>query len=229
MATGLQQQQQQWQKMQRIAAMRDQLQKINQWAQQGNNGALLGELAGQFLMRAIEKAKDKAFITNSEPPSPKYGNYMWDNPDFVGSAVSGAMGGYRPPETNSSYNFEKPEYQSPYERAGETYQSLLPEGTIELMMKEKDLTPSQIPTPENQKTPLYDKYVNENYKPAYNWDNILTTEFNKMLNLPAENADSEMAKMAGGYVNKGLSWEEMDPRLRYKADYVLRVPPIARR
>ena len=60
-----QRQAEQWRRMQQLAMMKENLQKTNQWAQQGNTGALLGDIAGSWLQGYLGKLLEKLFIKDS--------------------------------------------------------------------------------------------------------------------------------------------------------------------
>ena len=95
------QQQSEWERMQKIIEARERAQAqqamINQWAKEGNNGALLGNILSSALMRYLGNRNDTK--NDNGTPTPTETPTLSANPADLASQ---AMGGYRPPQ---SYDF----------------------------------------------------------------------------------------------------------------------------
>ena len=219
-----------------------QMQPINYWSQQGNSAALLGNILGSWLQQYIAKMSD------TKDPSPE-GEVNADTisqmtqattPELYGNPAemaTQAMGGYTPPTTLDSVTNN---FKDPLGNAGEahTWDSLKKQIDTNRQMPDLkqapffDMSQSSPNSDSIQKsenlTPHYDNYVNSNYDKAFSWNDELKEWLQKYLTNPSETADSEAARMAGEYYNKGLSWEELDPMLRFKSDHIRTVYPRGR-
>ena len=91
------QQQSEWERIQKIIEARERQAMINQWAKEGNNGALLGNILSSALMRYLGNRNDTK--NDNGTPTPTETPTLSANPADLASQ---AMGGYRPPQ---SYDF----------------------------------------------------------------------------------------------------------------------------